>query len=196
MHLKKPERTKIAYFSTPVDVAVSHRIIMKKSNAVLLNNPVSYSIVKLITDKRFKGVVESQRSYTNKLDDILKEYEDTGNYQTVTIPTKSIFKMLDHNRVNFIIEYPFIASYNGKKYFKDISAYASIQIKEITPYFLVYAVCPKNNWGKQVISNINEMLKTMINSEEYQEIVYESWLDENDLILIKDVYKKQILNQN
>ncbi|MCX4026458.1 TIGR02285 family protein [Endozoicomonas sp. SM1973] len=195
MHLKKPDRLKIAYFSTPVDVAVSHRIIMKKTNAALLNSPASYSIIKLITDRRFKGIVESQRSYTKELDEIFTGHEKNSNFQKITIAADSLFKMLDHNRINYIIEYPFIASYHGKQYFKNINDYASIQIDEITPYFLVYTVCPRNDWGKQVISDINNMLKTLIHQEEYKKIIFESWLDKNDLIQIKDVYKNQILNQ-
>ncbi|WP_163835930.1 transporter substrate-binding domain-containing protein [Spartinivicinus ruber] len=195
MHLKKPERLEIAYFSTPVDVAVSHRIIMKKTNAALLKHPISFSIVKLITDNQFKGIIESQRSYTKDLDAIFKKYEENGNYQKITIAANSLFKMLDHDRINYIIEYPFIASYHGKQYFKDINEYASIQIDEITPYFLVYAVCPKNDWGKQVISDINNMLKTLIHQGKYQKIIFESWLDKNDLIQIKEIYNTQILNQ-
>ncbi|MDE1461782.1 TIGR02285 family protein [Spartinivicinus sp. A2-2] len=195
MHLKKPDRLKIAYFSTPVDVAVSHRIIMKKTNAALLNNSASYSIIKLITDRRFKGIVESQRSYTKELDEILAEHEKNSYFQKITIAADSLFKMLDHNRISYIIEYPFIAAYHGKQYFKDVNDYASIQIDEITPYFLVYAVCPRNDWGKQVISDINNMLKTLIHQAEYQKIIFESWLDKNDLIQIKKVYRNQILNQ-
>ena len=55
MVFKTAEREKIAIYTVPVAVALPFRIIMSKANKALIGNPSSYSLEKLITDKRFKG---------------------------------------------------------------------------------------------------------------------------------------------
>ena len=66
--------------------------------------------------------------------------------------------MLLTERVDYVIEYSFIANYLAKT-FGYSDQVTSLVIEESNPYTLAVMACPKNKWGIQMINKINHPVR-------------------------------------
>jgi uncharacterized protein (TIGR02285 family) len=145
---KTEEREHIAYFSEPHTFVLPNAIIMKHDKIKKLDNPKSYSVVKLLGDKRFKGIIEKTRSFSYKLDGILEKHISGSNLIRKSAKPESFIKMIDANRIDYTIEYPVVAAYFDQKYCLNKGFLSSILIEELPLYNTVCVACPKNEWGQ------------------------------------------------
>lgn len=193
--LKSIEREKIAYFSAPHTLVLPNAIIVKKETAELLDNPSTYSIIELMKDDRFKGYVEKNRSFTKKIDIILKDHEEESNLRRVSQSAESLIKMVIAGRIDYTLEYPIVSSYYQKKL--DASgSLVGISISEMDPYSYVYMGCTKNEWGREIIEKWNAALMRIKPTEEYRMITEVGHEDEKELMSIRKYYEAFIREQN
>ena len=192
--LKSGDRENLVYYSAPHTLVLPNAIIVRKDVAKKLGNPSSYSIVKLIQDQQFKGYVEKNRSFTNKMDDLLKQHASDSNLIRVSSEAKSLVKMVITGRIDYTLEYPIVAAYFEREngYSGEL---ASIPISEMEPFSYVYMNCTKNEWGKKVITKWNEALKNLKPTEEYRRITEIGHTDERELMLIRKYYDDFINEQ-
>jgi len=193
--LKSGKREKIVYYSAPHTFVLPNAIIMKKETAQLLGNPASYSIIKLLKEDKIKGYAEKNRSFTKKIDSLLKNHEDGSNLTRVSGSPESLIKMLIMGRVDYTIEYPIVAAYYQKK-LDALGALVSIPISEMDSFSYVYMNCTKNDWGKKVIEKWNSALKKIKPTAEYRRITEIGHTDEKELLLIRKHYDAFIREQN
>ena len=73
MALKNAEREKFTEFSIPISVALPNQIVVRKKTFEQLGSPKSFSLIKLMQQKEFKGLLISQRSYSHEIDMLLQE---------------------------------------------------------------------------------------------------------------------------
>ncbi len=186
---KSGKREEIAYFSTPLTIGLPNAIIMKKSTKEKLGNPEKYSIVTLLHDKRFSGAIEKTRSYTGKIDDILKDVEPGSNLTRIPEGSQSMIKMVITGRIDYTIEYPVVASYHAGKHGADPDAIVSIPITEMDPITYAYLACTRNEWGKRVIDQVNAALCRVKPTEEFRRIVEIGHTDPEELEIIRGSYE-------
>lgn len=191
---KSGKREKIVYFSVPHTFVLPNAIIMKKANIEKLGDPSTYSIVKLLQDKRFKGYAEKNRSFTGTLDKILKKHESGSNLKRVAESAESLIKMVSTGRIDYTIEYPIVAAYYEQKHEIPGSIY-SISITEMEPFAYVHLACTKNEWGKKVIERWNVVLHRLKPTQEYRRITEIGHTDERELKLIRQSYEAFIKAQ-
>jgi uncharacterized protein (TIGR02285 family) len=161
MSLKNAARTEFALFSKPGNVTLSNRIILKQARYEALGKPASLSISELINDPILKGAIESSRSYTQALDKILDEKTEESNMKRYVTNSVQLMKMLVAGRFDYLIEYPFIASYLLKGINKTDAKISSVAIEEIAPYSLSYLACPNTQWGQERIAAYNAALQKL-----------------------------------
>ena len=171
MALKTSEREAYAVFSRPVNVALSNRIIMKKSNIAKLGNPDVYSLRSLLTNDNFRGVVQSTRSYTETIDQLIEEFNDSGNFHTLSATPHQMVQMILKNRIDYFIEYPIAANYLANKMSVPPNTLGSLAIEEIEPVTIGYVACPNTEWGRQVINDFNTAFTTVEKNLVYQQIM-------------------------
>ncbi len=193
--LKSVKREKIVYYSSPHTFVLPNAIIMKKETAQILGNPKSYSIVQLLNEKKLKGYAEKNRSFTKKVDSLIKDHEPASNLTRVSESAESLVKMVMMGRVDYTIEYPIVVSYYQKK-MGGAGELISIPISEMDPFSYVYMSCTKNEWGKKVIEKWNAVLQKIKPTEEYRKITEIGHTNENELFLIKKYYDAFIQEQN
>jgi len=186
--LKSGKREDLVYFSEPHTFVLPNAIIMNRETFEILGNPTSYSILKLLQDKRFKGYAEKTRSFTAKIDNLLKEHEPGSNLQRVSERAESLIKMVGAGRIDFTIEYPIVASYYDRKNAKP-GGIVSVPIAEMEPFSYVYMCCTKNAWGKDVIERWNEVLHRIKPTQKYRSITEIGHTDEKELKLIRQYYE-------
>lgn len=193
--LKTGKRDKIVYYSAPHTFVLPNAIIMKKETAQLMGNPESYSIIKLLEENKIKGYAEKNRSFTKKVDSLLKTHKGGSTLTRVSESPESLVKMVIMGRVDYTIEYPIVAAYYQKK-FDAVGALVSIPISEMEPFSYVYMNCTKNDWGRKVIEKWNTALKKIKPTAEYRRITEIGHNDEKELLLIRKYYDAFIREQN
>ena len=84
-------------------------------------------------------------------------------------------RMLKHDRVDYTIGYGYEARYLGRQlgFEGDVIA---IPVREHSGYIPVYAGCPKTNWGRKVIADVNAIIRTSRKDPDLYG-VYREWLD-------------------
>ena len=184
---KSGKREDIVYFSEPHTFVLPNAIIMKKANIEKLGDPSTYSIVKLLQDKRFKGYAEKNRSFSGTLDNVLKKNESGSNLKRVAESSESLIKMVSTGRIDYTIEYPIVAAYYDQKY-DNPGSISSIPITEMTPFAYVYLACTKNEWGKKVVERWNAVLRRIKPTQEYRRITEIGHTDEGELKVIRQNY--------
>ena len=185
---KTEKRDEIAYFSEPHSFVLPNAIIMKKSMLEKLGNPDTYSIVTLLQDKRFHGYIETTRSYTETLDAILATHESGSNVTRVAESAESLLKMVSTGRIDYTIEYPLVAAYFEQKN-DNPDSISSIPITEVEPFAYVYMACTKNEWGKKVVEQWNQVLRRIKPTPEFRKLTERGHTDEREIRLIRQYYE-------
>lgn len=207
------ERAEIAWFSIPSAFVPSQRLITNEENHAEFdkifnfghgesstNDAVNkhFSLVSLNTileqHAHMKlGIVEG-RAYGSKFDPILEKYGDSEHVfkRAGADLGTSILRMLQVNRINYTIEFPFVLQYEVKASGGLASLY-SFPLLESSNYLKGYIVCTKNKWGKRMIDKINSVLLKVRPLDEYRDS-FERWLDKKSIPEFRRQYKKIFLN--
>ncbi len=196
MSLKSQEREKIAEFSIPISVALPNHIVMRKETMARLGSPESLSLISLMQDPRFKGLLITKRSYSQDIDTLLQQQEKGSNITRTIIDEQTSLKMLAKKRMDYILEYPFVITRTTQRDLQDLKdKFVNVPIMEIAPFYYVYVACPKNEWGKTVISKINNSLKKLRSAEAFRNALKESYSGQS-LKVILEFYDTRLLGGN
>lgn len=193
--LKSAKRDKLVYYSAPITLGLPNAVVMKKETAQLVGNPTSYSIIDLLKEEKIKGYVEKNRSFTNKVDSLMKIHEGGSNLKRVPESSESLTKMVITGRIDYTIDYPIVASYY-EKILNAQGSLVSIPISEMEPVTYIYMNCTKNEWGRKVIEKWDEELMKIKPTAEYRKIVEMGYTADTGLLLIRKYYSDFIQEQN
>ncbi|MCG8572738.1 MAG: TIGR02285 family protein [Spirochaetes bacterium] len=191
--LKTPEREEFLYFSDNIGITLPNAIIIKKDKLKYFNKNRKVSLEGLMSSNQLKAGLAEGRSYTPELDQIINKYKGKSNIIfSNTISMTNLIGMLKINRIDYIIEYPWVVEYI-EKVNTGKSELVSIFIEEAIPYSGGVTAAPKNEWGKNIINQINQVLRESKPSPEYQEFV-ERWNDSNQK-LVRELYQSIFLKK-
>jgi len=194
-----PERDKIAHFSLNSVIVPTFSILMKNSTYNKYYKGLkSISLKNLLNENKLILGYVKDRSYGEVVMPIISQYCNKRNcfiYEGESFST-GLIKMIAANRIGYIIEYPWVAEYYRSIISQDDVKLRILQIDELKDNQYVWAgtACTKNNWGKEIINKINDILKKEIPTQRWRGIV-EPWLDENAVPEYRKAYNKIILKQ-
>ncbi len=194
---KNASRQEYAVFSLPNEITIPLSIIILKKNAKKFGSVKSYSLKKLLERKELTTKLESSRSYSKYLDEMLNEKIIRPNIARVKRDSKYLLNLLYHDRIDYLIEYPIVTNYHWEIMSTEHSGFdendfITIQIKELPEYLLSYISCAKNDWGKKVISDINRVLKKITKTPEYLDIQMSWHKGKHIKEIIMKAYKKHM----
>lgn len=190
--LKTGKRESLVYYSEPHTFVLPNAVIMKKETVEKLGFPASLSIVDLLKDQRFNGYAQKNRSFTKLVDDLLKQHEPDANLARVSESAESLVRMVKSGRIDYIIEYPIVASYYDRIK-GEPGGLSSIPIAEMEPFAYVYMCCTRNTWGKRVIERWNKVLRRIKPTPEYRKMTEIGHTDPKELETIQQCYDKFLL---
>ncbi len=180
MAAKNTKREAFAQFSVPISISLPNQIVMRKETIAQLGFPKSLSLVELMQDPRFKGLLIKGRSYSREIDTLLEAYEKESNITRDIIDEQTSLKMLAKSRMDYILEFPFVITNIIKTYLPDLEGeFGAVPITGISPYEYIYVVCPKNEWGKELIKKINLSLKELHKTVPFRNTLEASYSGEN-----------------
>ncbi len=193
--IRTKERDTFAWFSKPASIGLPLRIMMRESSIETLGNRNPISIVTLVKDNRFRGILVYKRSYYTVIDKILEDYASLSTVKRLATPEESIIQMLLAGRADYTIEYPYVANYMANKFQAEYDTkIESIPIKELQEYGQSSCACPKNDWGKKVIEDFDKMLERIKRTPEFLKIMQMYHTDPKELEEIRQQVTKIIIN--
>jgi len=104
--------------------------------------------------------------------------------------------MLLADRFQYLIEYPYSAMYILKQQNKPSNSLKSVKIQEIEDYSPVYLACPKNTWGKKIVSSFNNALEKLRHTDEYKNILGMWFFDEKEKNNVRKQFEAFSNNNN
>lgn len=192
--LKTVKREKYIRYSIPWHINLPHHVVMHKSKWNNIGRPSIISLNRLIKHNDMIGIVEQSRSY-GELDKILNS-KLPSNITTASIHPMRALSMLDRNRVDYTIEYPYFANHFMKSNKLDLNSFAIIPISESKPYYYTHVGCPDTAWGRRVIDKVNSVIRTTRKNEDYLSVLTMLYTRDIDKQLIKEIYFNDFIHSN
>lgn len=188
--LKNPEREAFLHYSLPCRIELPEGLMLRRSDLQKYGAGSEVSLEELLKTGHFTlGYLKGSRD-SGILDTIIREYQEKKKVVTIsgTDSFQQLLKMIDAGRIDGIIGNSFTVKEAG---FEDRIAVVPIKENRNNP-IIGYAVCPKNDWGKQVIDKINAILKKEIPTEKYLQI-YTPWIDKQSMPRFRELYEEYLV---
>jgi len=196
--IKTKQRLKYSLYSKPQNIYLSHKIYRLANKSPLspaifdtLGNLKSLyhlfgqypdSILAIADGVSYGKILDNQISHLNK-DNL---YNRGGSHRVVAIN-----EMLFKDRVDFIIYYPT----EIKLLLSEPDILESYHIAGTEPYILGHFTCSNSEFGKQVISDINNILSDAYTTEDFYN-AHSRWLLPSDIKKLNLYYIKTFGKQS
>ncbi|MES2257322.1 MAG: TIGR02285 family protein [Pseudomonadota bacterium] len=185
--VKTPEREQLAYFSLPVAVFLPFKVVVRKDRLAEFGHGDSISLASLLANGTLHSSVLRGRTFTPSIDALLlqqpiRQYHSEFN---------EALQMLLARRLDYLIELPIISTYSARQMGKD-GELVALTIRENAGITFNRVMCPKTEWGKQVVQQVDAVLRAERASARYRRIV-EQWSDEDAVRTIRALYSHQFL---
>jgi uncharacterized protein (TIGR02285 family) len=164
--------------SIPTVALPPHRLIVLKENAHLFGNGDTVSLKSLLHNKSLIFGTAKNRRYGPELDEVLKQYAGSKNVyaRSGKDALEGLLGMLDKKRVHYLIEYPVSVRYAAKKAgMWDRLKVIPIEENAEAPLIKGAVRCSDTPWGRQLIGEINAVLRMIRPTPEYRRIM-EDWV--------------------
>jgi uncharacterized protein (TIGR02285 family) len=176
--LDTPEWHKLFYFSKPVFVIPSNGILIKESKLKEIHSLQPYSLQKFLDDKP-DWKLGVGRLYGEGIDDVLVKNKYQKNNKIITISTSlKVHQMLQSDRIQYTLGYPFEAVYYNEL-LKAKDHVVHLPLTDNKPIVNVVVACPQNEWGKEIIAQVDKVLKNPDILDEISKGV-DRWLSAED----------------
>ncbi len=164
--------------SIPTIALPSHNLIVLKENAHLFGSGKKVSLENLLQNQDLIFGTAENRLYGPELDTVLRQYSGSKNVyaRSGKDTLEGLLGMLDKKRVHYIIEYPVSIRYAAEK--AGIwDRLAIIPIQENSKALPIRGAvrCPDTLWGRRLIREINDVLRTIRPTPEYRRIM-KDWI--------------------
>lgn len=176
--VKTPEREEFLHYSIPAVIRPGLSVVIRKDKVGEFGRLKTISLAEILKNKQWKLGIDGDRSYTSKVDAVLKQHQGQKNlvvrtgYDMIT----SYLKMLSKGNIDALIEYPSQVKYISREAGL-LDQFYTITLEEAPRYTVSYVVCPKNEWGKKMIERVNSILTQGRPTDEYRSFI-ERWVSE------------------
>lgn len=194
---RTPEREEFMHFSIPSFLTLPAVIIIKADQYQAFGGRPTVRLTDILTDEDLVIGISKDRSYGAATDQVLQQY--AGNANVVEFSGQelslNLFRMLMMNRLDGLIGLPEEALYQAEQlWIRDELMTLTIEENDQDYSNWLSAVgCSKNEWGAQIIAEINEILLSQRPGTRYRG-AYERWLDPHSIATYRKVYDRIFLN--
>jgi len=185
--VKTPEREAFAVFSLPVAMFYPVRIVVHASERERFATRTPLSLSRLLADRTQRTSVLRSRSLGTRIDALLAQAASPH----IHAEFDEAFRMLLAKRLDYLVEYPAIASYAAKR-LGQADAFVALPFAEAPEPVFARVMCPKTEWGRSLVARIDAILRVERPTSAYRQIV-EAWADPSDLPTIRQVYDHAFL---
>lgn len=188
------QRKKFAYFSIPVTITPSVRVVMKAESAQPLNLKSPIDLEQIFDNERTFATIKG-RSYGEFIDNAINKQHSSYSHARVSATDNTrLFRLLERERVDFTFAFPFELNYYKKHY--NSTKFNTFAIKGPKDYTLGSVACSKNEWGKTVIDKVNKALLQQREREDFISTITLWWPEERKNKAFLKFYNDVFLKSN
>ena len=180
--LKNSERESFSTLSIPFIFTLPQQIMVRKDRLPEFTGKGQLSLETLLQDRTLLTSIARSRVYSPTIDALLLRYPPAQS--TSSIP--EAIQMLLANRLDYVLEDGGVAAVHAKVLGQPDSL-VGLPFKEMSPYILGRVMCPKTEWGKKVIADINAVLRAERPTPRYRSIV-EAFHSEDENRTLRHLY--------
>ncbi len=168
---KNPEREKFACYSIPAAIVLPIHIFIRKEDYSIFGGRGTVSLENILRNHKLKFGYPSARSFGAEIDSIINAHSKQDNvYNSYSSEVaEQPLNLLIDKRIDYTIGGYFAMKMAAQKQGVEDKIF-SIKIHEKQDYLVLYVVCPKNDWGKAMVSKINNILRKEIPTKRYFDI--------------------------
>lgn len=183
--LKTPQRESEGYFSLPSSIFLPLRIIVRRDRMAQFEGRPALEA--LLQNSRLITSVMRERSYSPTVDRLLKTYPPRENYSEQV----EAVGMLLAGRIDYMVELPLLALDQARVMGHE-GELVALPMREGDEVVFNRVMCPRNEWGRQVVEAVNRVLLEQRSKPAYRRLV-EKWHDPQSVAEIRAVYDKVFL---
>jgi len=183
--LKTPEREADGYFSLPTSIFLPLRIIVRRDRLAQFTGP--QSLRTLLQDRQRVTSVMRNRSYSPIVDKLLASHPPREFYSEQA----EAISMLLAGRLDYMIEIPLLA-FDQARLMGRTGELVAIPTLEADEVVFNRVMCPRNEWGRKVIEQVDAVLNANRDKPYYRSIV-EKWHDPASVAEIRKIYDSVFL---
>ena len=150
----------------------------------------------MLNNKELRLGIAKDRSYGRYVDEVVEGHKNQENIVELANQelAQTFFKMLLVDRIDALLGLPEEAMYMAEQMGArdEIMTLTIAENQKGYDGWLSYVACSKNDWGKDVIDNINRVLLQQRPTDRYRG-AYERWLDESSLERYRKLYEDVFL---
>lgn len=189
--LDTPEWHKLFYFSKPVFVIPTNGILLKQSKLNQVRQLEPFSLQKFL-DKKPNWKLGVGRLYGEGIDPVLEKNHYKKNNKIVTISTSlKVHQMLHSDRIDYTLGYPFEAVYYNEL-LKSTDKVVYMPVTDNSNFVNVVVACPRDEWGKEVVNQVNAALQQHPEALEEIRKGVDRWLSPEDRKLLEGPRKEML----
>lgn len=185
---KTPEREGFAYFSLPAVLVMPPKIIIRKDHRKAFEDIGGLSLKALLERHPERASFMRERSYSPGVDALLQQNPPGHLHSTRHVAIQLILA----ERIDYLLEYPVMAFYLSKRAGQE-GALMALPFKEMSSHSLDRVMCPRTEWGRQVIAAVDAVLLTERPTPAYRRML-ESWHDDESVQRIRQLYDSVFLS--
>jgi uncharacterized protein (TIGR02285 family) len=191
-YIRTPQRERFMEFSIPDLVLPPNGITIRRADIGRFGGGEPVSLATLLDDPSLRLGVAQGRSYGKEIDAIIERHkQDRHVYSRLGEDIyATLFDMLVRRGVDYIVGYPYEASFHARRRGKE-GEIVSLPVRENPEMILAHVVCPKTDWGRQAITDIDEVLRRVRLTPEYRALV-ERWLDPELRQAYREAYETEL----
>lgn len=185
--VKTPERETFAAFSLPVAMFYPLRIVVHAPERARFEARGPLSLPALLAERSLRTSVLRDRSLGPGIDALLR----AAGPSPVHSEFREAFRMLLADRLDYLVEYSAIATYQADSLGQP-EGIAALPFAEAPAPLFSRVMCPNTEWGRARVARIDAILRTERTSPDYRRIV-EAWAEPGDLATIRAAYDRSFL---
>lgn len=180
--LKNAERESFSTLSVPFIFTLPQQIMIRKDRRAEFTGKGALSLETLLQDRTLRTSIARSRVYNPAIDALLLRYPPAQSNSSIP----EAIQMLLANRLDYVLEDAGVAAVHARQ-LGHADELIGLPFKEMSPYILGRVMCPKTEWGKQVIGEINTVLRAERPSPRYHAIV-EAFHSEDEIQALRRLY--------
>jgi polar amino acid transport system substrate-binding protein len=185
--VKTAERETFAQFSLPAAFWLPPRIVVRRDRRADFESSGELSLEKLLATRTLRTGVVRGRAYSPAIDALLQQHPPAELHSDYI----DGLKMLLSDRLDYVIELPIRAAYTTRRLGSE-GQLVGLPFKEMSNHITTHLMCPKNDWGRQVVAEIDAVLRAERGSPRYRQII-ETWSDDDSVRQIRRIYDTVLL---
>jgi uncharacterized protein (TIGR02285 family) len=180
--IKTDEREAFSFLSVPFIFTFPQRIMVRRERQAEFAAKAPLSLEGLLQDRSLRTSVNQSRAYSPAIDELFKRYPTSQSASGIP----EAIKMLLADRLDYVIEDAGVANAHAQQQGRQ-GGLVALNFKEMSGYVMGRVMCPKTDWGKKVINDINGVIRSERGSPRYRAIV-EAFHGEDDARTLRQAY--------